>query len=98
LNEALRINPNDALVHNNLGLTYVDSGKLEEAIFEFKTAIGISPDYAMAYYNLGATYRALGLLKDAIQQYATFVRLDAPENTAYVKRAKEIIIELQQRT
>jgi tetratricopeptide (TPR) repeat protein len=50
--EAIRINPNDARVHNNLGGICAKQGKWEEAIAEFEKAIRINPNHANAHKNL----------------------------------------------
>ena len=39
-----------------LGICYFDLGLVDEAIAEFKKAIGIKPNHANAHYNLGIAY------------------------------------------
>ena len=51
---ALRIKPDYAEAHNNLGVVLSRMGShLPEAIEHFESAVRISPDYADAHYNLG---------------------------------------------
>jgi tetratricopeptide (TPR) repeat protein len=61
--EALRLKPDYAQAHNNLGGTL---GKHEEAEEEYREAIRLKPDYAKAHYNLAGTL---------VQVQATFFRL-----------------------
>jgi tetratricopeptide (TPR) repeat protein len=50
---ALRINPNFAEAHNNLGIALASTGRgLPEAVTHFETALRINPGYAQASANL----------------------------------------------
>lgn len=51
--EALRINPQNALVRNWLGYAYYRNGQYPEAIDSLRSAIEIRPEYPEALYNLG---------------------------------------------
>jgi tetratricopeptide (TPR) repeat protein len=42
---ALQIKPNDAGIHLNLGAALADSGKLKEAIEQFREALYWNPNY-----------------------------------------------------
>jgi len=50
--EALRLKPDNAEAHYDLGALYGREGKLDEAIAEFQEAIRLQPDYAAARLNL----------------------------------------------
>ena len=52
LDEALRLNPNSAEAHNNLGLVLFASGKEEEGVREFSTALRLKPNLAVARDSL----------------------------------------------
>ena len=47
----LRINPDDAEAHFNLGVIYGQQGRTDEAIREYQAALRINPDDAEAHYN-----------------------------------------------
>ena len=51
--EAIRLKPDDAIAHNNLGLALDEQGKLDEAVAEYREAIRLKPDDAIAHDNLG---------------------------------------------
>ncbi|MBI4690087.1 MAG: tetratricopeptide repeat protein [Nitrospirae bacterium] len=62
-------------VHNNLGRAYGDEGRFDEAIKQFKTAIGLNPYFARAHNCLGAAYQAKGLIDSAINHYQIAIKL-----------------------
>lgn len=77
---ALRIYPNYADAHNNLGAILLQSGRTAEAIVEYQTAVRLDPDYPDAHSNLGgALSRIPGRMAEASAELQTAVRLD-PEN------------------
>ncbi|MDH8410078.1 tetratricopeptide repeat protein, partial [Klebsiella pneumoniae] len=51
LMQALRLNPNSALIHNNLGSVYEHKAELDLAIKNYGAAIRLDPAYAEAFYN-----------------------------------------------
>jgi protein O-mannosyl-transferase len=77
---AVRIYPNYAEAHNNLGAILLQSGRTTEAVAEYQAAVRIDPDYPDAHSNLGgALSRMPGRQMEAIAELETAVRLD-PEN------------------
>ena len=66
LRAAIRLIPDDADAHNNLGLALADQGKLEQAIAEHRAAIRIEPDLAEAHCNLGVALAKQGKRDEAI--------------------------------
>ena len=54
--EEVRMNPDNAVAHYNLGNAYYDSGMYEEAIESYKQAIRIDPGLAGAHVGLGTAY------------------------------------------
>ena len=52
LKEALRLNPDYAEAHCNLGVSLGKQGRLDDAITHFEKAIRLNPDYADAQNNL----------------------------------------------
>jgi len=52
--EALRIRPDYAEAHNNLGTAFQQTGAIDSAIAQFRNAIRDNPDYAGARLNLAA--------------------------------------------
>ena len=54
--QAITIDPNDAMAHVSLGNVYYKQSKLEDAITAYQQAITIDPNDAMAHVSLGNVY------------------------------------------
>jgi tetratricopeptide (TPR) repeat protein len=54
--ETVRLSPNKARPHNNLGYAYALRGAWDQAIDEFRLAARLDPDYALAQTNLRNAY------------------------------------------
>jgi len=59
----------------NLGLTLVQLGRLQEAIGHFEQAVRIRPNQAEAHNNLGAALALTGQMQGAVEQYERALRL-----------------------
>ena len=59
------ISPKSFKVHNNLGNSYVNTGKLDKALFEYKYALTLNNNYFYAHHNLGIIYNKMGMFKEA---------------------------------
>jgi tetratricopeptide (TPR) repeat protein len=66
--------------YNNLGVSYKNKGKYDEAIVAYKQAIKINPDYGEAYNNLGSAYSELGMYKEAVGSYKKATNLIKPNH------------------
>ncbi len=64
---AIRIKPDYAEAHYNLGVALAAAGQYDKAIDEYRTAIRIAPDYATALNNLGSTLVLCGQLDEAMK-------------------------------
>ena len=67
--EYIKIKPNDAAAHNNLGVFLYNMGRLEEAEKCYHQAINLKPDFAETHYNLGLLLYKLGRLEEAEKCY-----------------------------
>ena len=59
LNEALRLNPNSAEAHNDLGLVLLAQGKPEESLPHFSAAMDLKPNFTVARDNLRRAQRQI---------------------------------------
>jgi tetratricopeptide (TPR) repeat protein len=76
LREAIRLQPDYAMAHHNLGQALARQGKLEEAIAAYREAIRLEPDYADSHFNLGIALRIQGKPEEAIAEYREAIRLE----------------------
>lgn len=65
--EAEKLDSEDYLLQNDLGLAYMNKGDLDSAVHHFKTALKIKSDYAVARNNLGAAYLSMENWDSAIE-------------------------------
>jgi tetratricopeptide (TPR) repeat protein len=62
----LRLEPNVAPFHTNLGNAYANQGRYQDAVTEFRKAIDLRPHYAAAYMGLGLALEAQGDVPGAV--------------------------------
>jgi len=67
--DAIRLAPDPARAHLNLGNVLLLQGDLQGALAAFRTAIKHKPDYAGAYYNLGNALLGDGQFDEAVASY-----------------------------
>jgi Tfp pilus assembly protein PilF/predicted Zn-dependent protease len=81
LERASALDPSAPSIHCNLGLAYQNSGNIERAITEFKTALQLMPGMPEATLNIAGCYQSLGQTTEAIGWYDRFMRENpsAPE-------------------
>jgi len=54
--KAQKLNPDDPILHNDLGLVYMAKEKVDLAVVHFERAVQLNPDYSLAKNNLGSAY------------------------------------------
>jgi predicted O-linked N-acetylglucosamine transferase (SPINDLY family) len=73
--EALRLRPDFAEVHNSLGRLLFEQGRPAEALPSFQEAVHLCPDFPEAHANLGDAFHLLGRWQEAEASYRTALRL-----------------------
>jgi len=73
--KAIRLDPNFANPHANLGGIYRAEGNLDAAVRELRIAVGIEPLIYNAWNNLGAALCEQGKYKEAIGPFREAIRL-----------------------
>jgi Flp pilus assembly protein TadD len=72
---SLRLKPQSAVAHYNLGTALTVARRLDEAAAEYRQALRIDPDYANAHNNLGNVLLAQRRFDEAIREFSEVVRL-----------------------
>ena len=80
--DAIKINPDYAIAHYNLGILLDDLKRYDEAEKEYRKAIRINPDYADAYYNLGILLKDLKRFEEAEKEYREVIRINPNDGEA----------------
>ena len=90
--QAIRLNPDDAIAYNHLGIIKRLQGRFEAARLTYQKAIRIDSEYAGAYLNLGILYDIyLQDLELALLQYKKYQALTEGANHS----VDEWIIDIQ---
>lgn len=86
--DVIQKSPHKARPCTNLGVVYVQEGKLDQAIALFKRAIEIDPRHSTAYNNLGEIYVHRGRNEEAIAMFKKAIELTPFFSAAYVNLCK----------
>ena len=73
--ESVKLSPQDAEAHYNLGITLSEVGRNDEAKTSYQKSISLKPDSAEAHFNLGNTLIELGELGGAESSYRKSIAL-----------------------
>jgi tetratricopeptide (TPR) repeat protein len=84
--EAIRLDPSNALALNSRGIAHKDKGEYDRAIQDYDEAIRLNPSYASAFNNRGIVYVDKGEYDRAIQDYGEAIRLDPSFASAFNNR------------
>jgi serine/threonine protein kinase len=83
LEKAIRLDPNNAETHINLGVAYGDKDWWDEAIAEYSRVIELDQNNAVVHLNLGNAYYEKNLMDKAITEYSRATELDPNNATAH---------------
>jgi predicted O-linked N-acetylglucosamine transferase (SPINDLY family) len=84
LEKAVRLDPQFAQAHNNLGIIQRLRGLKEQAARAFRAAVAAKPDYVRAWNNLGSTLLHMEQGAEAAECFRRAIALDPAYAHAYV--------------
>lgn len=87
LRKAILAKPDDAMMHNHLGIALRNQGKHKEALTSYEKALKLKPDYYEAMNNLAVTYEMLGDKKKAKLFYKKALSLNPSYAEAHLNYA-----------
>jgi tetratricopeptide (TPR) repeat protein len=76
---ALAVTKNNDVAENNLGIIFLEKGKLDEAISRLQAAIALRPENGPAHNNLAKALLQKGELAQAMVHYRKFLEIE-PQN------------------
>ena len=85
--EAIRLDPNLATAHNNLGLLLSDLKRSDEAEAAFRKAIQLEPSLATAYSNLVLLLRLTNRAESAMPLLEKMIEINAEDFNPYLALA-----------
>src|SRR3954452_22073398 len=85
---AIKSSPNDAELHNKLGITYLQLHEFGSARKSFGKAIKYDPRYVNAYNNMGATEYLSKRYRPAINYLKRALELDETNAPAHLNMAE----------
>jgi tetratricopeptide (TPR) repeat protein len=88
IQKAIKIDPNLARAHLDLGILYADAGHREEAIREFKTAARLSPDDPNPHWRLARLYQSMGNKTEADVEFQKTSSLHKAANDTIFSKLK----------
>ena len=84
--KAIELNPQDAEVYNNRGVTYYEQGNFSAALQDYNKAIELNPQYTSAYFFRGLVYSKRKEFDTAISDFTKAIELDLQYVAAYNNR------------
>jgi tetratricopeptide (TPR) repeat protein len=87
-NQAISLDPSDAIAYNNRGLAYKQKREYDRALTDFDKALSLNSRYANAYINRGSTWHDKGDLDRAIADYSSGLQYNPKDALAYRNRAR----------
>jgi tetratricopeptide (TPR) repeat protein len=75
LNEAIRITPDNAKAHYNLGLAYANLEQFEESITAYQTALQHDPNLVYTYFDLAIIYTWLEQPAKAVANFESYLEM-----------------------
>lgn len=86
LNQAVKLNPNEAMFYSNRGNIYFDLGRDEEAMYDYNNCIRLDSTDENAFANRGAIFGRKGQYTAALSDLSHALFLDPDFINAYMNR------------
>jgi Flp pilus assembly protein TadD len=94
-NEALVLDPHDAMAWNNKGVCLAGLGRHDEAIACYNKALEIDPLYTVAWRAKAVTAERLGRIPDAVRAYRQLIMVASSQDAASIRYLQQHIRELE---
>jgi tetratricopeptide (TPR) repeat protein len=91
--EAIRLKPDFAEAHGNLGNALSEQGHWAEAAAEYRAAIRLKPDHAPGHLSLGTALQREGKLAEAVPEYREAIRLKPDSAEAHCNLGQILMMQ-----
>jgi tetratricopeptide (TPR) repeat protein len=81
--DIVKKSPQSAMMHVNLGWTYYQAGRFDDALAEYTVAMNLKPGLAEPHNNAGLIYEQRNQIFDAIREYQTALALQPDYEEAH---------------
>ena len=89
----LQVQPDNFVIHNNLGSFFNKKGEKEKAYTHILKAVQLNPNYTKARYNLGCMLAADGMIDEAESNFRTVLALDPNNVKANTKLGRVLLMQ-----
>ncbi len=79
----LRGDPANPLRHDAVAMLYLDDGRLDQAIAEYRASLRLNDESAPTHYNLGYALSAKGRRDEAVAEFEAALRIDPDYGLAH---------------
>jgi tetratricopeptide (TPR) repeat protein len=86
--------PSSAFARYGLAMEYVNAGRYDEAIGEFRTLLGTHPEYAAGYFHAGRALERLGNTDEARTMYEKGIEVTTRTGDAHTRSELEAALDL----
>ena len=83
LRRAVQLDPQDPVIHYDLGNSLARQGRLDQATASYQQALSLKPEYAAAHYNLASVRSAAGHHEEAEELMARALEADSGYQPAH---------------
>ncbi len=80
---ALRIQPKNMVLYNDIGGTFLKLNEKEKAISYFKRALELDPGYAISHLNLASAYLSMNQFQKAKESIQTAMKIEPKNKHAF---------------
>jgi tetratricopeptide (TPR) repeat protein len=87
--------PDDAALHDDVALLYLELGRAEKAIAHFTASRDLKPQSAIAHYNLGTALTVARRLDEASTEYRAALRIDPEYANAHNNLGNVLLAQKQ---
>lgn len=91
---SIRLNPNYADGHYNLGIVLGDQRRTEEALAAYTEAVRLKPNLARAHYNVGNIFNGLGRKQEAVVAFEMAIKFQ-PRYPQALNNLGNVLYDLQ---